>query len=198
MKTWKIVVSMSLLLAVTIVGSADAQAPTGPAPPMAGKAEGAVVRLRGTVSAVDKENKTITLKGSGGRTITLDVQDPTKLDVVKVGDPVVGSYIEAVAVRLRPAGSAAPSATVTESQAGSKPGDNPAGVIRREITLTGKIVKIDTKAQRVTLEGPRGGQETIKVKDPKNLQGVKVGDLVEITYLQALVVALDKPKPEKK
>ena len=198
MKTWMIVVSMSLLLAVAIVGSADAQAPASPAPPMAaGKAEGAVVRVRGTVSAVDKENKTITLKGPRGRTITLDVNDPTKLDVVKVGDPVVGSYMEAVAVRVRPAGSAAPSASVTESQVGSKPGDNPAGVIRREITVTGKIVKIDTKAQRVTLEGPRGGQEEIKVKDPKNLQGVKVGDLVEITYLQALVVALDKPKPEK-
>jgi Cu/Ag efflux protein CusF len=155
------------------------------------------VRVRGTVSAVDKENKTITLKGPRGRTLTLDVQDPTKLDVVKVGDPVVGSYIEAVAVRLRPAGSAAPSATVTEAQAGSKPGDNPAGVVRREITLTGKIVRIDTKGQRITLEGPRGGQETIKVKDPKHLEGVKVGDLVEITFLQALVVALDKPKPEK-
>jgi Cu/Ag efflux protein CusF len=197
MKTWMIVVSMSLLLAVAIVGSADAQTPASPAPPMAGKAEGAVVRVRGTVSAVDKENKTITLKGPRGRTITLDVQDPTKLDAVKVGDPVVGSYLEAVSVQLRPAGSTVPSATATETRAGSKPGDNPAGVIRREITVTGKIMGIDTKGQRVTLEGPRGGQETIKVKDPKHLQGVKVGDLVEITYLQALAVALDKPKAEK-
>ena len=71
---------MSLLLAVAIVGSADAQAPASPAPPMTGKAEGAVVRVRGTVSAVDKENKTITLKGPRGRTITLDVHDPTKLE----------------------------------------------------------------------------------------------------------------------
>jgi Cu/Ag efflux protein CusF len=197
MKTWMIPVSMSLLLAVALVGSADAQAPASPAPPVSGKAEGAVVRVRGTVSAVDKENKTITLKGPRGRTITFDVQDPTKLETVKVGDPVVGTYLEAVAIQLRPAGSTTPSATVTESRAGSKPGDNPAGVIRREVTIVGKIVKIDTKAQRVTLESPKGGQETIKVKDPKNLQGVKVGDLVEITYLQALVVALDKPKTEK-
>jgi Cu/Ag efflux protein CusF len=75
-------------------------------------------------------------------------------------------------------------------------------MVQREITLTGKIVKIDAMAKTVTLEGPRGGQETIKVKDPKNLEGVKTGDLVEISYLQALAVALDKPKaaakPEKK
>ena len=197
MKTWTMSLSMSLLLALAIAGSVDAQTPPSPSPPMTGKAEGAVVRVRGTVSAVDKENKTITLKGPRGRTLTFDVQDPTKLETVKVGDPVVGTYLEAVAIQLHPAGSTTPSATVTESRAGSKPGDNPAGMIRREVTLTGKIVKIDTKAQRVTLEGPKGGQETIKVKDPKNLQGVKVGDLVEITYLQALVVALDKPKTEK-
>jgi len=189
---------MSVLLAVAFAGAAGAQTPPpSPNPPMAGKAEGAVMRVRGTVSAVDKENKTITLKGPRGRTITFDVQDPTKLETVKVGDPVVGTYVEAVAVQLKPAGSATPSATVSEAQAGSKPGDNPAGAIRREITLTGKIVKIDTKAQRVTLEGPKGGQETIKVKDPKNLEGVKVGDLVEVRYMQALVVALDKPKTEK-
>ena len=198
MTMWTKSLSMSALLAVAITGSAGAQTPPpSTKPPMAGKAEGAVMRVRGTVSAVDKENKTITLKGPRGRTLTFDVQDPTKLETVKVGDPVVGTYVEAIAVQVKPAGSTAPSATVTESQAGSKPGDNPAGAIRREVTLTGKIVKIDTKGQRVTLEGPKGGQETIKVKDPKNLEGVKVGDLVEIKYLQALVVALDKPKAEK-
>ena len=198
MKMWTRSLSMSVVLAVAVAGSVGAQTPPpSPNPPMAGKAEGAVMRVRGTVSAVDKDNKTITLKGARGRTITFDVQDPTKLETVKVGDPVVGTYVEAVAVQLKPAGSATPSATVTETQAGSKPGDNPAGAIRREITLTGKIVKIDTKAQRVTLEGPKGGQETIKVKDPKNLEGVKVGDLVEVRYMQALVVALDKPKAEK-
>jgi Cu/Ag efflux protein CusF len=198
MKTWTMSLSMSVLLALAIAGSVDAQTPPpSPSPAMPGKAEETLVRVRGTVSAVDKENKTITLKGPRGRTLTFDVQDPTKLETVKVGDPVVGTYLEAVAVQVRPAGSTTPSATVTESRAGSKPGDNPAGAIRREVSLTAKIVKIDTKAQRVTLEGPKGGQETIKVKDPKNLQGVKVGDLVEITYLQALVVALDKPKPEK-
>jgi len=200
MKMWTRSLSMGVLLGVAIAGSAGAQTPPpspSPNPPMAGKAEGAVMRVRGTVSAVDKENKTITLKGPRGRTITFDVQDPTKLETVKVGDPVIGTYVEAIAIQLKPAGSTTPSATVTETQAGSKPGDNPAGAIRREVTITGKIVKIDTKAQRVTLEGPKGGQETIKVKDPKNLEGVKVGDLVEVRYMQALVVALDKPKAEK-
>jgi Cu/Ag efflux protein CusF len=197
MKTWMMTLSLSVVLAVAITGAAGAQTPPSSSQPMAGKAEGAVVRVRGTVAAIDKENKTITLKGPRGRTLTLDVQDPSKLDAVKVGDPVVGTYLEAVTVQVHPAGSTAPSATASETRATSKPGENPAGAIRREVTVTGKIVKIDTKAHRVTLEGPRGGQETIKVKDPKLLEGVKVGDLVEVTYLEALIVALDKPKTQK-
>ena len=189
--------SFAAVLVLAVGSSALAQAPSTSTTPMPAKAEGAVVKVRGTISAIDKENRTITLKGPRGRTVTLDVQDPSKLDVVKVGDPVVGTYVEAIAVQVHPAGSSAPSATVSESRATSKPGENPAGAIRREVTITGKITKIDRKTQHVTLQGPRGGQETLKVKDPKNLEGVKVGDLVEITYLQALVVELDKAATDK-
>ena len=45
----------------------------------------------------------------------------------------------------------------------------------------------------MTIKGPQGHEETIKVKDPKNLEGVKAGDMVELTYAQALAVSLDKP-----
>ena len=51
---------------------------------------------------------------------------------------------------------------------------------------------IDKKARTVTVKGPQGGTETIKAKDPKNLEGLKVGDMVELTYTQALAISLDK------
>ena len=51
---------------------------------------------------------------------------------------------------------------------------------------------IDKKAQTVTIRGPEGNAETIEVKNPKDLEGVKVGDLVDVTYARALGVALDK------
>jgi Cu/Ag efflux protein CusF len=74
----------------------------------------------------------------------------------------------------------------------SKPGETPAGAIAREVTVVGTITAIDKKAQKVTIKGPQGNQETVKVKDPKNIEGVKVGDMVEITFTQALAVSLDK------
>jgi len=168
----------------------SAEAP--PAAKKPGVGEARAIKFHGTVAAVDKEKKTITLKGPKGRTVTLDVHDPTKLEVVKVGDPVVATYYEAVAVQVKPAGSATPSVTVQEGRVGSKPGENPAGIIAREVILVGTITAVNPKAPSVTVKGPQGRTETVKVKDAKNLANVKVGDMVELTYAQAFAVALDK------
>jgi len=158
-----------------------------------GRAAGKAVQVKGTVAAVDKDAKTITLKGPKGRTLTLDVQDPSKLEAVKVGDPVVATYMEAVAFQIKKPGSATPGTTVQESRVSSKPGETPAGAIGQEVSVTATITEINKKAGTVTIKGPQGNSETIKARDPKNLELVKVGDLVEITYARALAVSLDKP-----
>jgi Cu/Ag efflux protein CusF len=166
-------------------------AATAPKPAVA---EVQAVKVRGTISAIDKEKQTITLKGPRGRTLTLDVQDKSKLDAVKVGDPVVATYVEETAIEVKKAApGATPSMTVKEERVGSKPGETPAGAIGRQVTLTGAITAVDAKKSVVTVKGPKGGTRQLKVKDPKNLENVKVGDMVELTFTQALAVALDKP-----
>ena len=157
-----------------------------------GASEVRTVTVRGTVAAVDKENRTVTLKGPQGNTLTLDVEDPQKLDVIKVGDPVVVKYTEAVAYQIKKPGTATPGVTTKETQVSSKPGETPAGAVGGEVTVTGTITAIDKKANTVTLKGPQGNSATFKARDPKNLELVKVGDLVEITYTKALAVSLDK------
>ena len=173
-------------------GAAD-QKSGAAAPKVVGKGVAEGVRVRGTVAAVDKEKGTVTLKGPKGRTVTLDVQDKGKLDAVSVGDPVVATYMEALVVRLKKSGTAAPGMTAQETRVGSKPGETPAGAVGREVSVTATITAIDRKAHTVTIKGPEGRTERITARDPKNLEGVKVGDLVELTYTQALAVALDKP-----
>jgi ribosomal protein S17 len=151
----------------------------------------AVVTVRGTVEAIDKEKQTVTLKGPK-RTLIVQVQDPKKLDAIKVGDPVVGKYYEALAFEVKRAGTATPGMTAQQGVASSKPGETPAGAVGQQVTVTVTVVAIDKKAQTVTIKGPEGNTETVKARDPKNLDAVKVGDLVEITYTRALAIALDK------
>jgi hypothetical protein len=55
------------------------------------------------VTAVDAKAKTISLTGPRGNTVTLDVQNPEQFKVVKMGDEVLVTYTEAVAVSVEPA-----------------------------------------------------------------------------------------------
>ena len=150
-----------------------------------------VVTLRGTVEAVDTEKQTVTIKGPK-RSLTVQVRDPKKLEMIKVGDPVVGKYYEALAFEVKKAGEATPGVTAQQGMATSQPGAPPVGVVGQQVTITATIVAIDKKAHTVTIKGPEGNTETVKARDPKNLDKVKVGDLVEITYTRALAIALDK------
>jgi Cu/Ag efflux protein CusF len=153
--------------------------------------DAAVVTVRGTVEAIDTEAKTVTLKGPK-RSLTLPVRDPKKLETIKVGDPVVAKYYEALAIEVKKPGEATPGVSSQQAMATSKPGETPAGAVGQEVTATVTVVGIDKKAHTVTVKGPGGETDTVKARDPKNLEHVKVGDLVELTYTRALVIALDK------
>ncbi len=75
------------------------------------KPGGAVARtvtLNATVEAIDQKRHTVTLKGSGGNTVELQVKDPTRLENVKVGDTVTAEYSEALAISVQPASPKAP------------------------------------------------------------------------------------------
>jgi len=196
----------SLIVVVLMLGLAASVAAqtTGTAPPSAAKPaspqpampkgqETAVVTLRGTVEAVDMDKQTVTIKGPK-RTLTLKVRDPKKLEAIKVGDPVVGKYYEALAFEVKKPGTATPGVTTQQAVGTSQPGQTPAGAVGEQITVTATIVAIDKAAHTVTIKGPEGNTETVKARNPKNLDAVKVGDLVEITYTRALAIALDKSK----
>ena len=77
-----------------------AKAKPGEKPAVAGARE---VTAIATVTAVDKKNSTITLKGPRGNVVTLDVQNPDQFKVVKKGDQVEVTYTEALALSVEPA-----------------------------------------------------------------------------------------------
>jgi len=155
-----------------------------------------VVTLTGTVEAIDMANKVVTIKGSKGKVVDLKVGDQAKnLDQVKVGDKVVAKYYESIAYRLMKPGEAE-GAKAEQTVAGAKPGETPAGAMANQVTVTATVEEISPKKTFVTLKGPDGKMVDVKVLDPKNIEGLKAGDKVVITYTMALAISLDKPKPK--
>ncbi|WP_019465382.1 hypothetical protein [Dyella japonica] len=77
-----------------------------------GVKEGQAVTVTSKLTAIDLKNHTVTLKGPDGNERTIAVKDPerqAKMSELKVGDMVVATYVEALAVTVTPKAKAAKS-----------------------------------------------------------------------------------------
>ena len=148
---------------------------------------GAEVTETFVIEAIDHSTRLVTLKDSAGLSETMycgpEVQ---RFDALKVGDKVTFRYYESVVYAIRKPGSAAKPA-----ESGGivrTPGTKPGATVSQQMSATVTVNAIDTKAPSITVTSADGRKMSFKVEDPKNLQGVKVGDQVEVTYTQALVI----------
>lgn len=66
--------------------------------------------------------------------------------------------------------------------------------MKNAVTVRMTIENIDKAHSEITLKDPNGKTTIVKAKDPSKLDAVKVGDLVDITYTEALAIAVEKPK----
>lgn len=177
-------------LAFSVVGIASADEKKPASPEKIGTSE--AVMVKATVEAVDPAARTVTLKGPRGKAFTVSVDDKVRnLSDVKVGDEVVARYFEAIAFELKKPGEAVPGKSVREIADPAGPGGKRAAFGGREVTVVATIEAIDPKKGTVTLRGPEGKSVEVTAKDPKNLQKVKVGDLIEITYTEALAISIE-------
>ncbi|MFA7292857.1 MAG: hypothetical protein WC023_11490 [Rhodocyclaceae bacterium] len=72
-----------------------------------------------------------------------------------------------------------------------------AGAVTEALQLQGKVKSIDKKARTVVVVGPNGNEIDFNLsEDVRNFEQIKVGDLVTLTFVQAL--ALELRKTDKK
>jgi|SoiMetStandDraft_2_1073263.scaffolds.fasta_scaffold04642_2 hypothetical protein len=199
-RVWTIILGVAL----AVTGCAGDNTPAPPAPPSAAPVA-SQPRLSGTVganlvtatarvTALDQQTRRVTLERADGSEVTVYADDTVRnLPQVHVGDEVTASFYESLAYEVKKPGTAAPGATVAEDTARAKLGEKPAGAGARVTTIVTTIVGIDKAAGTVTLQGPTGRATTIKARDPRNLERVAVGDLVEITYTEAVAVSVEPP-----
>jgi Cu/Ag efflux protein CusF len=146
-----------------------------------------------TIEAIDSSTRTVTLKDKDG--YLEDVvcgPEVQRFDAMKVGQTVTFRYHESLVTAVKRADAAAKpgtSAAVTRT-----PGKLPGGTLSQQFTSTVTIEAIDPKAPSVTIRKPNGARSSFRVQDAKTLQGFKAGDMVEITYTQALAVSVTPAK----
>lgn len=183
-----------LATASTSFAQDKAKAPKGPT----GKGALEYAMVTATVESIDQATRTVTLKGKGGNTHTFVVgPDVKNLAQVSKGDIVTLEYAQAALVNVEKTSSKTRERVVTEGAKTAKPGDMPAAIAARDVSVIASVEALDKAKGTVTLRGPQQ-TVTVKVRDPAVLKDVKAGDFVKASYTEAVAVSVSKPAPAKK
>lgn len=156
--------------------------------------QGQVVTMEATVTKVDQKTRDITLRGPKGKEIAVKAgPDVKNLAQLEVGDTVTLKYLRAAALEILPADSAPLGKQEQGDSMTAGAGEKPGAVAGHSVSITAKLTAIDMKNHTVTLAGADGKPHVIEVKDPKlqaRMANLKVGELVRITYAEALGITV--------
>jgi len=184
--------SLCFTAAIVFAGTAVAQtggAMVGTAPGKAGAVQ--TVKVTATITAIDKANRDVTLRGPQGSEMTVTAGPEVKnFDNLKVGDQVDMQYIEALTLELKKGGGLVVGRTEKADAVGAKKGEMPGGAVGRQVTIVADVVAVDPAKQTVTLKGPKQTVD-LRIPDPEQLKRVAKGDQVEANFTQALAIAVE-------
>ena len=178
------VLTMALYVSSAVAASAQQEPIT----------KGKTVSSTATIQAIDTTARTITLRDQKGQEETYSVGSSVqRFDELKVGDAVKTTYIESTVLQIRKAGEA-PGPTATSGAVTPGTGSLPGGTMAVQEKMTVAVKSIDPDSPSITVTTPDGRTVTRRVEDKKNLEGVKVGDQIDITYTRAVLMSVERGK----
>lgn len=170
----------------------------GQTPAKGGVVEAGYTKITATVLKVDLATRRVDLKDDLGKTFSITVRPEVKnLDQVKPGDVLKATLSESIAYEIKAPGSAKPGEKVVTKGGSGEAGASPQGTSTKVTTKTVTVTGIDLKRSLVHFRTAEGEEKASVVSEPSRLQGVKVGDLVEVTYTESLAFSVEKVPPKK-
>ena len=149
-----------------------------------------------TITKIDKASRVVTVKNAKGDTMSVQCGDEVKnFAQLKVNDVVTTTYTEALTIHIEGSGEAEATAETMTSQA--KPGEMPSASVTERATVKASITAIDKTKGTVTLHTMSGETFPVTADDKSNLDRVKVGEVVVVTYTVAHAISVSTPKPAK-
>jgi hypothetical protein len=147
-----------------------------------------VATLAGIVDRVERTSRALTLRTANGVKETVYVAPDVKIfDGLKIGDNVTVRVIESVIVDVRP--DLKPNVPIDTTAAARKESAAAGqGDVLQQLKAVVTIESVDLRAQTVTYMGGNNLRVIRVVADPALIQGLKPGDVIEITYTRARAI----------
>ena len=151
------------------------------------------VSLSGTVERIDRSTRTLTLRTSSSTTQPIDVPPEVKLfDELRTGDRITVRISEQVILAVRP-GAKPSEAVETTGTATSRDPSGKSQVIQ-QVKATVTIESVDRRQNVIVYTTSLNLRVTRAVADPRLLDGLKAGDVVEITYTRERAIDVQRAR----
>ena len=149
--------------------------------------------VNATVESVDHSTRTVTLKLADGTYETIVAPASVeRFDAIKVGDVLTARYYDNIVLRVKKPGEK--DVDTSNAALTKTPGAVPGATAAKQRTITATITAIDMKIPSITLVGPNNWKYSSKVEDVNALKTVKVGDKLDITWTEALLIGFTQGK----
>ncbi|HJZ76235.1 MAG TPA: hypothetical protein VKE51_31080 [Vicinamibacterales bacterium] len=143
-----------------------------------------------TIQAIDQTTRTVTLRFKDGDEDSFRAgPEIQRFNEFKVGDSIDMTYVASVVVQIQKPGTAS-AGTTGEAAITRGRGPTPSGTMSAQIKKTVTVKSVDPAIPSITVVTDDGRTVTRKVEEKKNLEGVKPGDKLEITYTEAVLMSV--------
>lgn len=153
------------------------------------------IELTASVEALDRESRMVSLRGAEGRTATVYAGPEVRnFDQINIGDQVVVSFYAAIGAEVTTPEAATEGVQREGAMLRAVEGARPAGAVAEMLTTTVEIDSVDTSMNTVSFRRQDDGLlRVLAVEDPKAqafIRQLKRGDLVKVTYMEAVAVSV--------
>ena len=144
--------------------------------------------ITATVERIEKSSRTVTFR-SGGNVFQTVYVDPSvkSFDDLKTGDIVTVRYLESIVVQVRP-GAALTDLKDSTAEA-QKAGNNQ---VLQQLKAVVKVERVDPQGLSIEYRTKDGRKLMRSVTDKRLLEGLRVGDRIEVTLTRERAVSVER------
>jgi len=185
-------IAAALMLSVSAVSAGQAAGSDKPS-----ISASQVVQMTALVEAIDYASREVVLRGPEGKLRTITASpDEQNLDQVKPGDQVNVEIIQNISVQVVANDGTGPGRGSLSAVGRAEKGEEP-GMVAMDTQLVSAVVEnINIEANTFKLRWPDGSILEYEARDPENLKKADVGDLVVISYTEAIAVSVESAPGE--
>ncbi|WP_298532958.1 hypothetical protein [uncultured Algibacter sp.] len=183
----QVILLLTVLLTLNFTYAQENEIPT--------KEKIAFVELMGTIKEINKETREITVIGEKGELHTFTAgEDVKRFDEIEVGEVITFGFYKFLKAEFRKPTDeeiAEPLVAIADAKVAGMEME-PGAVVGAMVKAVVTIEVINLTYMYVTIKGPQGNYTTIDVEDAELIKKLHVGQVVIMTYGEAIAVSLTK------